>query len=66
MVVMAKKRSADRHSGDKIPVQVRLHPVLHQQLDKLCERNMSTMTAEIVTALRKHLEAEGLWPPASK
>lgn len=60
---MAKKRSDDRHSGETKPMQLRIHPLLRQQLEILAERNLTTMTAEVVAALRKHLTENGLWPP---
>lgn len=58
---MAKKKP-DRHKAK--PFQLRLHPLLKAQLEKLAERNVSTMTAEIVAAIRRHLEDNKLWPPA--
>lgn len=60
MAVMAK-RKGDRHATKQF--QIRLHASLRQQLKKLSKRNLSTMTAEITTAIRKHLTSEGLWPP---
>jgi hypothetical protein len=45
------------------PFQMRLHWQLRQQLDKLVERNASTLTGEITIAIRKYLQSEGLWPP---
>lgn len=64
MSVMAK-RKGDRHSTK--PFQIRLHASLRGQLKKLAKRNLSTMTAEITAAIRKHLAGEGLWPlPDSK
>jgi hypothetical protein len=65
MTVMTKKRSLDRHANKK-PVQLRLHPALREQLERLCDRNLSTLTAEVTTALRKHLESEGFWPPPAR
>lgn len=51
----------DRHA--KKGLQLRLHPLIRRQLDKLKERNASNLTAEIVIAIREKLEREGLWPP---
>lgn len=60
MLDMAKK--PDRHIAKPFPV--RLHPVIRQQLEKLVEQNVgTTITAEIVAAIRKHLADNGLWPP---
>lgn len=62
MTVMAKKKpSGDRHK--KKQTQLRLHPLLRAQLEKLVERKLTTMASEITEALRKHLEANNLWPP---
>ena len=57
-------RTVDRHK--KKPFQIRMHPLLRQQLEALAERNASDMTQEIVTAVREHLERAGLWPPSAK
>ncbi len=62
MSCMAKKKP-DRHTLK--PFQIRLHPVLRTQLDKLVEQNVgTTITAEIIAAIRNHLAANGLWPPS--
>jgi hypothetical protein len=61
MPIMTDKPKKDRHI--KKPLQLRLHALLRQQLEKLAERNASTMTAEITIAVRERLEAAGLWPP---
>lgn len=59
---MAKEeRKQDRHK--KKPLQLRLHPLMKRQLKELAVRNTSTMTAEIVVAIRELLKKEGLWPP---
>jgi hypothetical protein len=39
-----------------------LHDVLRKQLEKLTDRNLSTMTTEIIVAIRDRLERNGLWP----
>lgn len=63
MLGMAKK--PDRHVAKPFPV--RLHPVIRTQLEKLVEQNVgTTITAEIVAAIRKHLADNGLWPPKEK
>ena len=61
---MTKKKSSDRHATKMFPI--RMHPVIRQQLEVLAERRLSTLTAEIVEAIRRHLEANGLWPVAPK
>jgi hypothetical protein len=42
------------------PVQVYMTPELKALLAELAERNMRTMSAEVVIALLKHLRDEGL------
>lgn len=54
----------DRHKTKAM--QVRLHPLLRQQLERLAERNASTLTTEIATAIRERLTREGLWPPPAQ
>lgn len=55
------KRRGDRHKNK--PLQLRLHPLLRQQLQTLADRNLTTLTAEATAAIRRHLEENGLWPP---
>jgi hypothetical protein len=43
-----------------IALQVYLTPEMREQLEQLAERNMRTMTAEVVLALRRHLAEAGL------
>jgi hypothetical protein len=72
MKIMAK-RPSQTDSGDDLPkkgsrhryppFQMRLHPLLRAQLEKLCERNASDMSEEIRIAVRKHLAENDLWPP---
>lgn len=54
-------RPKKRHIGK--PFQLRLHPLLKEQLRILAERNTTKMTAEIVRAIRELLQRENLWPP---
>jgi hypothetical protein len=61
MACMAKNRPGNRHK--KVQTQIRMHPVMREQLDKLVERNLSDLTAEITEAIRKHLRENELWPP---
>lgn len=58
-----KKKSSgqDRH---KPSVQVRLNIRLATQLEKLAERNATSVTQEANRAVRLLLEEAGLWPPA--
>ena len=61
---MAKKKPGPKPDGPKrIPMQLRLHPLLRQQLEKLVELNASDLTAELSIALRERLERFNLWPP---
>ncbi len=62
MPLMAdKKKKSDRHKNPQL--QLRLHQILRRQLDVLAKRNLTTRTAEVVAAIRKHLADNGLWPP---
>jgi hypothetical protein len=57
-----KKKRPDRHKQE--PFQLRLHPLLKRQLEKLADRNASNITDETRVAIRKYLEENGLWPPS--
>lgn len=57
-----QSRKRDRHK--KKPLQLRLHESLREQLEKLAERNLTTLTAEITAAIRERLIANDLWPPS--
>lgn len=61
---MGRRRDGDRHKSRQ--VNLRLPDVLREQLDVLCDQNLSTITSEIITAVRKHLEQNNLWPPPPK
>lgn len=63
MGLMAKERKPDRHK--RKPLQLRLHPLLREQLEALAEQNASNMTAEVSIAIRERLERHGLWPKKS-
>ena len=65
-MVMArpKKKPEDKHKNPQF--QLRLHPLLRQQLQKSADRNATTITEEARTALRKYLESVGLWPIPEK
>ena len=60
MAIMTEPKR-DRHK--RKGMQLRLHPLMRQQLDLLVERNVSTLSAEIIAAIREKLAREGLWPP---
>lgn len=65
MAVMAEKKpQKDRHKHRQ--VQLRLHPIIRYQLDKLVDRNVSNVSSEITAAIRKHLEQHELWPPSDE
>ena len=55
---MSKK--ADRHLTPGF--QIRLHPLLKQQLDALVDKHASTISEEVRVAIRERLERTGLWP----
>ena len=55
-----RKKKNDRH---KPSVQVRLNIRLAAQLEKLAERNATSVTQEANRAVRLLLEEAGLWPP---
>ncbi len=59
---MAKKRKPDRHKNPAL--NLRLHPILRQQLQALADRNLTTLTTEATAAIREYLRANGLWPPS--
>ena len=61
MPSMTDQPKKDRHK--KKPLQLRLHPLLRQQLEVLAQRNASTLTEEISIAIRERLEEAKLWPP---
>jgi hypothetical protein len=58
---MAKKHNKPR--PDKIPVQIRLPVAFRDALEKLAERNVTDLSAEIIYAIRRYLEEQKLWPP---
>jgi hypothetical protein len=55
------KKKPDRHV--KKALQLRIHPVVRAQLEKLVELSAGTLTTEITIAIRERLAAAGLWPP---
>lgn len=61
---MADEKPKDRHKNK--PLQLRLPPILRQQLEVLARRNLTTLTAEASRAIRELLSREELWPPPSR
>lgn len=59
---MAKKKKEDLTQ----PFQLRLHPLIRKQLETLAKRNVSSLSSEVVTAIKKHLADNGLWPLPGK
>ncbi len=60
---MAKKKtSSTRNKNPQFPL--RMSKELRDILDLLASRNDRTPTEEARTAIREHLERNGLWPPA--
>lgn len=60
MAVMAKKKPTDRHTKHAFPL--RLPTPLKEGLDKLAEQEFSTVTAEIIAAIRDRLRLKGILP----
>jgi uncharacterized Zn finger protein len=65
MGAMAPSKKPERRPENrkKLQTQLRLHPVMREQLEKLVDRNFTSLTTEITEAIRKHLQANSLWPP---
>jgi hypothetical protein len=61
---MGRNRAGDRHKSKQ--VNLRLPESLRKQLELLCDRQVTTLTAEIITAIREHLERKEMWPPPAK
>lgn len=59
MAHMAKKAPKQRTQ----PFQIRLHPAIRTQLEELVKRNYSSLSAEVVAAIKAYLAANELWPP---
>jgi hypothetical protein len=57
----APEKGADRHLPRSM---VALPPRMHRQLKKLAERNNRPVSWELRHVVQKHLEENGLWPPA--
>lgn len=63
-VLMDKKKKTgkkDRHA--KPGFQMRLHPMLRQQLDKLAEQNATNLSDVVRSAIREYLVKHAMWPP---
>lgn len=61
LIVTLMGKKADRHKTKQ--VNLRLPEVFRKQIEKLCEKNVTTITGEIITAIRERLERNELWPP---
>lgn len=61
MVTIAFMAKKDRHK--KKALQLRIHPLIRQQLEALVSLHASTLTEEITLAIRERLERYSLWPP---
>ena len=58
---MAKSsKNKDRHSNKGF--QMRLHPLLREQLEKAVSQNASSISEEVRIAIRERLERLKLWP----
>lgn len=53
-------KSKDKHLNKGF--NMRLHPLLRQQLDKAVEMNASSVTEEVRIAIRERLDRLKLWP----
>lgn len=62
MLFMSKKKPTSEPGRKKLQTQLRLHPILREQLEKLVEVNATNLTTEITIAIRERLERHGLWP----
>lgn len=60
--LMAKKKTGGKDRHTKKGFQMRLHPVLRGQLERLVEMNTSSISEEVRTAIRERLERLNLWP----
>ena len=63
IVVMGKqpdKKSSDRHKPSRM---VRVRKRLADVLEKLAEREASSLGEEANNAIREYLKDKGLWPP---
>lgn len=58
------RRRGDRHKSKQLAL--RMPEIFRKQLELLCDRQVSTLTGEILVAIRKHLESHNLWPPSAK
>jgi len=56
-----RKTTVDRHKPSR---QIRLNLRLSVQVEKLADRNATSVTQEVNRAVRELLEREKLWPPS--
>lgn len=68
MPVMAKnpkKPKPAKPDPHRMPqFQLRMHQEYLDALEKLSERNRTSMTEEARRGIREYLQREGLWPPS--
>ncbi len=57
MLIMSKPKKSDRHLAKRLTL--RLPDREGEMLKQLAKRNDRTITAELLRAVRRHLEAEG-------
>ena len=60
---VTKDRSDDRHTTRMLAIRFPDH--LSDAMRELAKKNYRTLTAEMRIAVERHLEAAGMWPPAS-
>ncbi len=56
-----ENRKKDRHRGKAL--QLRIHPLLRQQLEAYCDSEAITLTSGITMAVREFLRQHKFWPP---
>lgn len=62
---MSTSEQADRRKRGSSS-QFRLPPDVKEMLKRLAEANYSTMTAELIRAVRTRAVAEGVWPATGR
>lgn len=58
---MKKKQTTSAHKYKM--VAVRLPDTMRQILEQMAQRNVTTLTAEVIRCVREDLERKNLWPP---
>lgn len=65
-VLMSERKQPPKKNRDRRVTpkrMVRVHETLAQLLEKVADRRLTDLTAEVERACRELLEREGLWPP---